>query len=258
VKRVAVISGAGGGGIGTAILSLFVSREYDIYSIEASTRTKNRLTSRFPHLDRNIVVGDVGNPQTIRYVYDLLRKRRQTCSIIVHNAARGASFADIEKVTTADLESDLKDILFGAFNLVTIFAAHLKRSRHGRIVLISSSAAVRGSWGRGLTYAACKAALHGLSKQLALQFAEFGTTCNVVVPFQTVTPRVMRAGRRTKAGIYKTAKEAVPLGRPALPIDVAATVAFLVSLDASYITGQEIYLDGGQLLAPRVGLPFRP
>src|SRR5262249_15571343 len=141
------------------------------------------------------------------------------------------------------------------FNLLNIFARDLKRCGQGRVVLISSSAAIRGSWGRSLTYAASKAALHGLGKQVALQLAKYGVTCNIVVPFQTLTPRVIRYGRRSRGSIVRTAKHLVPLGRPALPIDIAVLVDFLATPEASYITGQEFYLDGGQTLAPSIGLP---
>jgi NAD(P)-dependent dehydrogenase (short-subunit alcohol dehydrogenase family) len=255
VSRVAVISGAGGGGIGTEIVRRFLENGYVVYTIEATSKAAQRITAVFPKLKSQVIVGDVGNIESSLRLLKVMKQRGHTCSILVHNAARGEPFVDIEKVTMANLQTDLSDILFGAFNLVNTFAPSLKKVRDGRVVLISSSAAIRGSWGRSLTYAAAKAALHGLSKQVALQLAEFGVTSNVVIPFQTLTPRVIRGGRRSRRSIYSTAKQIVPLGRPALPSDIAALVDFLASREASYLTGQEIYLDGGQTLAPKIGVP---
>ena len=249
------MSGAGGGGIGTEIVTRFIARGIVVYTIEANSKAQHHLIAAFPELKSRVIVGDVGNIETCLQVQRLMSRRKQTCSILVHNAARGARLAEIEEVTIADFYSDLNDILFGAFNLLTTFAGDLKKCSHGRVVLISSSAAIRGSWGRSLTYAASKAALHGLSKQVALQLAMYGVTSNVVVPFQTLTPRVMRKGRRSRQSIFRTAKQLVPLGRPAFPADIGALVEFLVSPEAGYLTGQEFLLDGGQSLAPRVGIP---
>jgi 2-hydroxycyclohexanecarboxyl-CoA dehydrogenase len=250
----AVVSGAGGGGIGTACARALAQGGFEVFTIERSAAGRDVVRDQAGVPAENVLIGDIGDEATSREMSELLASRGIACGAMVHNAARGAPAGELSDVTEADFVSDLRDIVLGAF----FMAKHLHPlmpQGAGRIVFISSSAALRGTRGRGPSYAAAKAGLHGLAKQLALDLSPSGTTVNVVVPFQTLTPRVLRGGRRTKESIAATARQNVPLGRPAYPEDVASAVSYLVGPGASYTTGQILSLDGGQMLAPPATVP---
>jgi len=121
--------------------------------------------------------------------------------------------------------------------------------RRGRIVSVSSDAARVGSTGEAV-YAGCKAAIIGFSKALAREVARHAITVNVVCPGPTDTQLladVMTGERGAKilAGMQRT----IPLGRLGRPEDVAGAVAYLVSEEAAYVTGQVLSVSGGLTMA---------
>lgn len=128
--------------------------------------------------------------------------------------------------------------LNGFFHVTQPLLLPMARTRWGRIINISSVAAVLGNRGQ-TNYAAAKAGLHGASKSLARELASRGITVNVVAPG-------VIAGRMTQAAFSaEQIKQIVPAGRVGTPDEVAATVAFLASDSAGYINGQIIGVNGG-------------
>ena len=115
---------------------------------------------------------------------------------------------------------------------------------------VSSSAALRGSYGRAACYAASKAGLSGLATQIAIEYGPHNVTANVVAPSQIDTPRIRQNGRRTGAELAARGAS-IPLGRVGRPGDVAETIAFLCSSASGYITGNVLPVDGGSRLAGR-------
>ncbi len=117
--------------------------------------------------------------------------------------------------------------------------------RRGRVVSISSDAGRVGSTGEAV-YAACKAGVIGFSKALAREVARHGITVNVVCPGPTETALLAAtmAGERG-VKILEGMRRAIPLGRLGQPEDVAGAVAYLVSDEASYVTGQVLSVSGG-------------
>lgn len=128
--------------------------------------------------------------------------------------------------------------LHGFFNVTQPLTMPMIRTRWGRIVNVSSIAAVVGNRGQ-VNYAAAKAALHGASKSLALELASRGITVNVVAP--GIIQGSM-AGGAFDAGMIN---QMVPMKRAGQPAEVAELVAFLASDAAAYISGQVISINGG-------------
>ena len=128
--------------------------------------------------------------------------------------------------------------LHGFFHVVQPLLLPMARARWGRIVSLSSVAAVLGNRGQA-NYAAAKSALHGATKSLAREMASRGITANVVAP--GVIAGRMSAAQFDAAQI----KAIVPAGRAGTPDEVAALVAFLCSDAAGYINGQIIGVNGG-------------
>ena len=128
--------------------------------------------------------------------------------------------------------------LHGFFHVTQPLLLPMARTRWGRIVSVSSVAAVLGNRGQ-TNYAAAKAALHGASKSLAREMAARNITVNVVAP------GVIEGSMTDDAFPPDVVKQIVPAGRVGKPEEVAALVAFLCSADAGYINGQVIGINGG-------------
>ena len=127
--------------------------------------------------------------------------------------------------------------LNGFYNVTRHLAMPMMRTRWGRIVSVSSVAALAGNRGQ-VNYSAAKSALHGACKSLAIELASRGVTVNVVAP------GIIKSEMIEDVFSSQQIKEWVPMQRMGEPDDVAATVEFLASDSASYISGQVISVNG--------------
>lgn len=144
------------------------------------------------------------------------------------------------RMTTEDFASVIDANLTGTFRVSRRVAPTMVRARRGRIIFMSSVVGLAGSAGQA-NYAASKAGLVGFARSLARELGSRGITVNVVAPGPVATDMLAALGEDRRADIVAS----VPLGRMAEPDEIAATVSFLASRDAAFITGAVIPVDGG-------------
>ena len=128
--------------------------------------------------------------------------------------------------------------LHGFFNVTQPLLLPMLRTRWGRIVNVTSVAAIAGNRGQ-VNYAAAKGALHSATKSLALEVASRGVTVNAVAP------GIIATGMSAAAFDKETIERLVPMKRAGHPDEVADLIGFLCSAQAGYITGQVISINGG-------------
>ena len=161
--------------------------------------------------------------------------------ILVNNA--GTTRDDLLIRMTAEQWDTVLDLnLRGAFLVTRAAMRPMMKQRYGRIVNVSSVAGVSGNAGQA-NYASAKAGLIGLTKTVAREMASRNVTCNAVAPGFVPTDLTSSLIGQMEQTILKQ----IPLGRFGTVEDVAGAIAFLVSDEASYITGQVLQVDGGMV-----------
>jgi 3-oxoacyl-[acyl-carrier protein] reductase len=162
------------------------------------------------------------------------------CDSVVANAGIVDTIHRAERFPEAEWQKDLETNLSGPFHLVRAAFEPLKESGDGRVVVVSSASVETGLPGQ-VAYTASKAGLVGMARTLAAEWGRYGIRCNVVMPGLIGTPKVLALPDAVKRAM----SAALPLGRIGEPAELAATVAFLLSPAAVYITGAVIRVDGG-------------
>lgn len=177
--------------------------------------------------------------------------------VLVNNAGapHGDDRVDIESMSLAAWERVMSINVRGAFLMSREAIRPMRRQRWGRIVNMAS-AIVRHPMRERAAYIASKSALIGLTEAMALDVADSGITVNAVCPGSVRTARAISSTRKAgfsdiEAGLAERAR-GIPAGRHAEAAEIAATVAFLCSEPAGYLTGQSIFVDGGGLPRPLV------
>jgi NAD(P)-dependent dehydrogenase (short-subunit alcohol dehydrogenase family) len=190
-----------------------------------------------------VIVGDVSVSADVDHMIEEVLGSFGRIDILVNNAAapQGADRNVMWEVPPDAFDSVMSVNVRGVFLMCSAVARHMiERSGGGRIVNIASSAGRRG-FARLAPYCASKFAVIGLTQSLAAELAGFNVTVNAVCPGPIDTARA--------SSNRAAALESIPLGRAGRPEDVASAVAYLVSSEACYITGQALNVDGGFIMS---------
>ncbi|MFC4727750.1 3-oxoacyl-ACP reductase FabG [Coralloluteibacterium thermophilus] len=236
--RRALVTG-GSGDIGSAVCRALAAdgRAVIVHANSGLDRAEAlAATLRAAGADARAVAFDVADPEATGAA--LARLLEDGPIPIVVNNAGIHDDAPMAGMSPAQWHRVIDVSLHGFFNVTQPLLLPMARARFGRIVSVSSVAAVLGNRGQ-TNYAAAKAALHGASKSLAREMGSRGVTVNVVAPG-------IIAGRMTEGGFTpEQVKAMVPAARAGTPEEVAAVVRFLCSDAAGYVNGQVIGVNGG-------------
>jgi 3-oxoacyl-[acyl-carrier protein] reductase len=218
--RRVIVTGARGG-IGRATVELLESHRCAVAGCDVDD---------FDVRERDAVDAGVGD----------LVERLGGCDAVVANAGVVDTIHRAERFPEAEWRKDLDTNLSGQFNVIRALFEPLRASGDGRVVVVSSASAEAGLPGQ-VAYTAAKAGLVGMARTLAAEWGRHGIRCNVVMPGLIATPKVRALPETTR----KALSEALPLGRLGEPAELAATIAFLLSPAAAYVTGTVLRVDGG-------------
>ena len=182
---------------------------------------------------------DVSEPLQIVSLVEAVEKHFGSCDILVNNAGITKDNLML-RMKDDDWDAVLDANLRSAFVATRAVSRGMMKRRWGRIVNITSVVGLIGNKGQA-NYAASKAGLIGLTKSVAKELASRNILCNAVAPGFIETEMTAAMTPEAKAALSGQ----IPLERLGAPRDIAATVAFLSSEYASYITGQVLVVDGG-------------
>lgn len=258
-SRKAVVTG-GSSGIGKGIVLELASRGYDIvfsYNKEkqAAWRIEQEVKEKY-NVDCACYQAAFQDKEAGADFFDKAEKYLGSVDVLVNNAG-ATRFENLMDITEETLDL-LINLDFRNYIMLMRAAARYMQAHgiRGCIVNITSSRGERAYPGDGI-YGACKAGLNRAVESFALDVAPYGIRINNVAPgsIQVRSEQDLAKGDRSILDVYEQLGRRIPLGRMGMPADIAKAVAFLVSDEASYITGITLRVDGGLILP---GMPERP
>lgn len=244
----ALVTGAGGG-IGRAIVSGFASQGADVACLDLTAEIAASAAQAVETLGRTgvPVTCDVRCPEAISEAVEQVLNVFGNIDILVNLAGKGILKPALD-FTLADWAHMVDTYLRGTFLMCQAVGRHMVKRGAGSIINISSVASVV-ALGRGTApYAAVKAGVNALTRELAVEWAQSGVRVNAIAPCQIDTPElrsVLNNPHFVPEQLMDTWLSAIPLGRLGRPEEIAGPCIFLASDLSSLITGHVLMADGG-------------
>lgn len=248
--RVVVVTGAARGiGFGTA--TRFAEEGASVAILDLDEAAAAEAAAKLPLVDgaKSIGIGcDVSNTEAGEAAVERVVAELGGIHVLVNNAGITRDNL-LFKMTDEDWDLVLGVHLRGAFVMTRAAQKHFVAQKYGKILNLSSVSAL-GNRGQ-LNYSAAKMGVQGFTRTLGIELGPFGVNANAIAPGFIATEMTDATAARLKIDVddfRKMNAEANPVRRVGYPEDIAAAAAFLCSDEASYITGQTLYVDGGAKL----------
>lgn len=240
--KVAIVTG-GGGGCGRAFCLAFANEGVRVVVADIDSKAAREVAREIKGRGTEAMTRkvDVTTWQDVSNMVKRTIAKFGQIDILVNNAGkRGLSL--VENMTSEFFDNEIKTNLKGAFYCIKAVVPHMKERCYGKIINISSSAAITGHPYRGSAYATAKAGLLGFSRSMARELGPFNINVNAIAPTAINTPFIANYPK----DVVEANKRRSVFGRIAEPEDLVGIVLLLASDCARYITGQTISVDGGQ------------
>lgn len=244
--KVALVTG-GDSGIGMSAAVLFAHEGADVaivYLEEQDDAESAREMINETGKSCLLIKGDVGKPAFCRRAIDRTIKKFGRLDILVNNAAEQHPRKSVEEIDEKQLLTTFRTNVFSMFYMTQAALPHLKKQNGSSIINTTSVTAYRGSPGL-LDYSASKGAIVSYTRSLSQNLAADGIRVNAVAPGPIWTPLIPATFDGEKVAQFGSD---VPLSRAGQPAECGTCYVFLASDDASYITGQVLHPNGGEVI----------
>lgn len=243
-NRIAIVTGAAKG-IGEAIALRFAREKATVILADVDELKVAKVADSIVAQGGKAIAitTDVSDPASVKSLFDRVQSEFGTVHILVNNAGLISPMKHFLEADKAWWDRIVGVNLTGTF-LCSLEAAHIMaRQGHGSIINLSSGGATRAHR-CFVAYDATKGGIEAMSRAMALDLGLYGVRVNILTPGSIDTTGIDEEGRKLRG-------ENIPLGRIGEPNDMTGAAVFLASDDASYITGQNIVVDGGMLSQQR-------
>lgn len=246
-NKVALVTG-GTGGIGTSICERLYKDGYTVvanyrdftkamkWREEAKKWREDQLKMGF---EMKVIEGDISNFKSAERMIKEISDEVGQVDILVNNAGITRD-APLHKMTPEQWYAVIETNLNSVFICTRLVIEGMIAKGWGRVICISSVNGQKGQYGQ-TNYATAKSGMYGFTKSLALEVAKKGITVNTISPGYIATPMVMAVKEEIRDKIIQQ----IPLARLGQPQEIAGAVAYLVSDEATYITGANLAINGG-------------
>lgn len=247
--KVAIVTG-GASGIGEATVRLFASEGASVIVADVEDERGRRLAASF---EGNVVYRhtDVTSEDDLRDTVKAAVDKWRHLDVMFNNAGIVGAVGPIEGVKVEDFDKTIRVNLRGCFLGIKHAAPVMRRQGSGSIINTASTAAILAGFGNHI-YSASKAGIMQLTKSVAMELGEVGIRVNCISPGYIPTPMIgiarslTRDQAEAKLHIIEDAfRDAQPLRGPIMPEEVAKAALFLASDDSMFVTGQNLFVDGG-------------
>ncbi len=236
MNKVVIITGAARG-IGLATAKIFLDQNYKVVIVDKDKKKINKLKLENKKLLKYIC--DISDPKNNKCMIEDIYKWGKRIDILVNNAGV-ADFGKIETIKFKNWRKIMDTNLDGTFLSTQNVIKYLKKTK-GNIINIASISGLRASTLR-IAYGTSKAAIIQLTQQQAVELGEYGIRVNCISPGPVKTKLAQAVHT---PDIVKAYHDSIPLNRYGLENEIAEAIYFLSSDKATYITGQNLAVDGG-------------
>jgi 3-oxoacyl-[acyl-carrier protein] reductase len=244
--KVVVITGAAGAGIGQATARRCAEEGCVVIVTDIHPRRNEQVTRELTETYGSKILGfvmDIANRKQVDEVFAQIIQRCGHIDVLVNNAAINI-LAPLAELQPDDWDNVVKVDLSAIYYCIYKALPGMIARKSGSIINVASVAAWSSGSGEA-AYSACKAGMLALSKSVAVEYGPAGIRCNVVAPGLIRSAFVDKYMER-----FKKLAESCPARRIGEPSEVAATIAFLASEEAPFITGESVNISGGLYLRP--------